>query len=141
MKSYLKHFFHRGLLVCWGGPVILAMIYLISHASGNTAPISLYDAAKGILTITALAFVAGGITTIYQIDRLPLFPALLIHGAVLYITYLTVYLTNGWLADGKMPFIIFTVCFVMGYAAIWLFIYCLTRRKTKQLNQALKNRS
>lgn len=140
MKPYLKSFVHRGFLAGWGGPAVLAVIYLVLHACGDADTISLYDAAKGILTITVLAFVAGGITTIYQIERLPLFPALLIHGIVLYAAYLTVYLINGWLADGRTPVIIFTVCFVLGYAVIWLCIYWFTKRKTQMLNKALKDR-
>ena len=129
----MKEFIKRGLVAAWGGPVVLAIIFLCI----GTGDITLLQAARGILSITALAFIAGGITMIYTIDRLPLFPALLIHGGVLYVAYLTVYLLNGWLAKGYLPILIYTICFVVGYALIWLIIFTITRHKTKALNQAL----
>ena len=137
MKQYILQFLHRGLLACGGGPMVLALIYAIVGASGTADPLSATEAAKAIVTITALAFIAGGITTIYQIERLALFPALVIHGAVLYAAYLAVYLTNGWLAAGKTSLLIFTVCFLIGYAIIWLCIYLITRHKTAKLNRTL----
>ena len=128
----MKEFFKRGFVSAWGGPVVLAIIFL---CIGN-GDITLADAAKGILSITALAFIAGGITTVYQIEKLALFPAILIHGLVLYGTYLAVYLLNGWLAKG-FPILIFSICFVAGYALIWLIIFCTTRKKAAMLTQAL----
>lgn len=129
----MKEFLKRGLVSAWGGPVVLAIIFLCI----GKGDITLLSAAKGILSITALAFLAGGITMIYTIDRLPIFPALLIHGAVLYAAYLAVYLFNGWLAKGYLPILIYSICFVTGYALIWLIIFTITRGKTKKLNQAL----
>ena len=128
----MKEFFKRGFVSAWGGPVVLAIIFLCI----GKGDITLADAAKGILSITALAFIAGGITTVYQIEKLALFPAILIHGLVLYGTYLAVYLLNGWLAKG-FPILIFSICFVAGYALIWTIIYCTTRRKAAMLTQAL----
>ena len=127
----MKEFLKRGLLAAWGGPVVLAIIFLCI----GTGDITLAAAAKGILSITALAFIAGGITMVYQIEKLALFPAALIHGLVLYGAYLAVYLLNGWLADGAI--VIFTVCFVVGYALIWAIIYFTTRRKAAMLTEAL----
>lgn len=139
MKKHILDALHRGLLACGAGPVVLAIIYIIIGLGGNSAPITLTDAAKGILTITELAFISGALTVLYQIERLPLFPALLIHGVVLYLDYLSVYLINGWLQKGSYPLIVFTICFVLGYAIIWACIYLSTLRKTKELNTAIKN--
>lgn len=136
MKKYAAEFVHRGLLAAWGGPVALAVIYLC-HAAVGVRTLSPIEVARAILTITLMAFVAGGITMIYQIERLPLFPALLLHGVVLYGDYLFIYLANGWLAEGHTPFWLFTASFVVGYALIWAFIYCTTRAKTRRINRAL----
>lgn len=132
----MKEFIKRGLLAAWGGPVVLSIIFLCI----GKGDITLADAAKGILSITALAFIAGGITTVYQIERLPLFPALLIHGLVLYVSYLTVYLLNGWLAEGVIPLVVFSVCFILGYALIWVFIYFFTKHRAAALTHALQQK-
>lgn len=138
MKTYLSEFLRRGFLACWGGPVILAVIYGILGLCGAVVSLEPIEVCKGILTITLLAFVAGGITMVYQIERLPTFFAALIHGGVLYADYLIIYLVNGWLADGWMPVVIFTVAFLLGYAVIWLCIYCCTIRNTGRLNAKLQ---
>ena len=75
---------------------------------------------------------------IYQIERLPLMPAILIHGSVLYISYLAAYLFNGWLEWGTAPILIFTGIFVLGYLVIWAVIYSIIKRNTNKINQLLK---
>ncbi|MBR5559285.1 MAG: DUF3021 domain-containing protein [Oscillospiraceae bacterium] len=139
MKKYVVEFLKRGLMACWGGPVIIAIIYLCLNASGAAETITLTEAAKNILTITLMAFVASGITMVYQIEKLALFPALLLHGAVLYLDYIMIYLTNGWLAEGITPFLVFTVVFVLSYALIWVIIYLITKNKTQKINQVLNS--
>lgn len=138
MKKHVLDALHRGLLACGAGPVILAIIYIIIGSGGSTEVLSPTEAAKGILTITELAFVSGALTVLYQIERLPLFPAVLIHGGVLYLDYLSVYLINGWLKNGTLPIAVFTVIFILGYAFIWAIIYISTRMKTKKLTEHLK---
>ena len=137
MKKYVMEFVKRGLVACWGGPIILAIIYLCTSTSGAATTIGTAEAAKNIITISLMAFVAGGITMVYQIEKLPLFPAVLLHGVVLYLDYIMIYLANNWLANGTEPFFIFTAIFVIGYALVWLIIYLVTKNKTEKLNQAL----
>lgn len=137
MKKYVKEFLKRGLLACAGGPVILAIIYGILGASGTVVSLDPMEACKGILTITLMAFLAAGVTMVYQIEELPLFPAVLIHGIVLYLDYLMIYLTNGWIAQGLMPLLIFTGVFVAGYAVTWLIIYAVIRRDTRSVSRRL----
>jgi hypothetical protein len=139
MKKYVSEFFKRGLVAMGGGPIILAIIYIFIGVGGEAQNLDIYDAALAILSISLLAFIAGGITMVYQIDRLPLFYAVLLHGTVLYIDYAAIYLLNGWLADGALPFLIFTACFAVGYALIWAVIYLCIRKSTKKLNRYLKN--
>lgn len=135
MKKYMKEFFFRGLLVCGGGPVVLAIIYGILGACGVIESLTPMEVCKGVLTITLMAFLAAGITVVYQIEELPLFLAVLLHGIVLYLDYLMIYLVNGWIADGVTPLLIFTAVFVAGYALIWAIIYCITRHNTRKINQ------
>lgn len=138
MKKYVKEFLMRGMVAAWGGPVVLAVIYAVLGITGAADTLTPMEAAKGILSLTVLAFTAGGITVVYQIERLPLFPALLLHGVVLYADYLLMYLLNDWLAEGIKPMMIFTAVFAAGYAVIWLCIWTVTRRGTRMVNRKLQ---
>lgn len=137
MKKYMKEFLLRGLLACAGGPVILAIIYGILGATGAVEALTPMEVCKGILTITLMAFLAAGVTVVYQIEELPLFPAVLIHGIVLYLDYLMIYLVNGWIPGGTRPLLTFTVIFVAGYAVTWAIIYAIIRKDARKVNRHL----
>ena len=134
MKRNVLEFLRRGFGACGLGPLVLAVIYLVLDVETLTA----HEVVLGIFSLSALAFIAGGVNVVYQIERLPLAVAILIHGAVLYLAYLGTYLLNGWLAQGATPILIFTAIFVVGYLVIWAGIYFGTRQKTKKINEALK---
>ena len=92
----------------------------------------------GIVTITLLAFIAAGMTAIYQMEQLPLATMILLHGGALYIAYFLTYLLNGWLLDQLTHILVFTGIFLAGYALIWLIIYWIERHKTEKINKMLK---
>ena len=138
MKKFWKEFLFRGLLCAAGGPVVLAIIYGVLGATGAAEFLSPAEACKGILTITGLAFVAAGMTAIYQMEQLPLPTMILLHVGVLYIAYILTYLLNGWLQKSIVPILVFTGIFVAGYAVIWLIIYCVEKAKIEALNTKLK---
>ena len=94
----------------------------------------------GIFSISALAFIAGGMNSIYRIERLPLMAAILIHGAVLYVSYLCTYLLNDWLDFGMVPILVFSGIFVFGFFAIWAVIYAVIHKNTQSLNEKLKQK-
>ena len=137
MKKFFTDFFLRGLVAAAFGPPVLAIIYWILGRTGAVESFSPNDVALGILTIELLALVVGGMTTIYQQEQLPLASAILIHGGVLYITYIVIYLINGWLQRQLKPILVFSGIFIAGYALIWLFIYWFNKRKTMKINQSL----
>lgn len=138
MRRYAREFLRRGLTACGLGPIILAVIYLVMQRTAAIETLSVNQVCVGIFSITALAFVAGGMNVVYQIERLPLMSAILIHGGVLYISYLVTYLLNNWLEWGITPFLVFTAVFALGYLAIWAVIYCIIKRNTEKLNKALE---
>lgn len=140
MKKFWKEFSLRGLLCASGGPIVLAVIYGILGATGAVEHLSPNEVCTGILTITLLAFTAAGMTAIYQMEQLPLFTAILFHGAVLYVAYILTYLLNGWLKQQLLPIAIFTAIFLVGYALIWLIIYSIIKTKTEALNRKLKGK-
>ena len=140
MKTYIQEFFRRGLVACGFGPLVLAVLYLILQNQGVVENLTVNQVCLGIFSLTALAFVAGGMNVIYQIERLPLLVAILIHGSVLYGGYLATYRINGWLKWGVMPILVFSGIFVFGYLLIWAIIYSVIRKRTARLNEMLKTK-
>ena len=138
MKRYILDFVRRGMTACGFGPLILAVIYLILRQNGIVQMLTVEEVCLGIFTLSALAFIAGGMNILYQIERLPLMVAILIHGGVLYVGYLVTYLVNGWLEKGVVQILVFSGIFVLGYLAIWAVIYAIIRRRTAQINAVLK---
>ena len=140
MRKTALEFVRRGLAAGGFGPVILAVLYIILERSGEIVSLTASQVCIGIFSLYALAFIAGGMNVVYQIERLPLMAAISIHGGVLYIGYLITYLVNGWLELGKTPIMVFTAIFIAGYLAIWAVIYHITRRNTRRLNEMLKQK-
>lgn len=137
MKRFWKEFLIRGLVSCGFGPIVLAIIYGVLGATGVAETLTTAEVCKGILTIALMAFIAGGVTAVYQFEQIPLFSAILLHGIALYLDYLMIYLVNGWIGDGVKPLLVFTLIFVAGYTMTWLVIYIVTRKGTERVNQML----
>ena len=140
MKKFVLEFLRRGLVACGLGPSVLAILYLILQQVAAVETLTVDQVCIGIFSLTALAFIAGGMNAIYQIERLPLMVAILIHGCVLYISYLGTYLLNDWLEWGAVPIIVFSAIFAVGYIVIWAVIYSIIKRNTAKLNESLKKR-
>ena len=138
MKKYISEFFRRGMAACGFGPLVLAFLYGILQRNGVVDTLTVDQVCLGIFSLSGLAFVAGGMNAVYQIERLPLMVAILIHGVVLYVSYLVTYLVNSWLKWGAAPVLVFTVIFVVGYLVIWLVIYSIIKRNTDTVNRMLK---
>ena len=138
MKKFWKEFILRGLICAGGGPLVLAIIYGILGATNAVEYFTPREVCTGILTITLLAFIAAGMTAIYQTEQLPLPIMILLHGGVLYIAYILTYLLNGWLLNQLAPILIFTGIFLAGYALIWLMVYCIEKHKAEKLNKILR---
>lgn len=136
--KYFKDFCLRGLVAMGFGSIVLSVVYAILGLCGVISELSVYSVSFGYLTITALAFLCGGITVVFQIEELGLSKAITLHGIVLYIAYAVVYLTNGWLKEGVVPFLVFTGVFVVGYAIIWVIIFFVTKKNTEKVNKNLK---
>lgn len=138
MKKHLGEFIRRGLMACGFGPMVLAVLYLVLQRHGAVETLTVNEVCRGVFSLWALAFIAGGMNVIYQVERLPLMLAILIHGGVLYLCYLGTYLINGWLALGATPILVFSIIFVLGYLVVWAIIYATTRRSTQKINEQLQ---
>lgn len=135
MRSYVKEFCHRGLLAAAGGPMVLAIVYGILGKCGVVQSLTTDEVCTGVLSVTLMAFIAAGITSIYTLEQLPLPMAILLHGGVLYLDYLMMYLLNSWIPKGGIG--IFSAVFFAGFALIWLCIYLSIRKKTARINRQL----
>ncbi len=140
MKKTVLEFVRRGLTACGFGPLVLAVVYLFLQRFAAVETLTVNQVCTGIVSLSALAFVAGGMNVLYQIERLPLMAAVSIHGGVLYLCYLGTYLLNDWLERGATPIIAFSVVFVVGYLVIWAIIYAVIKRNTEKLNQLLNEK-
>lgn len=140
MKKMVLEFFRRGAVACGLGPLVLAVLYLILQKTGNLETLTVSQVCTGIFSLSALAFLAGSLNVVYQVERLPLMAAVTIHGVVLYACYLVTYLVNGWLEDGMMSLMVFTCIFAVGYLLIWAVIYCIIWRNTDSLNEMLQEK-
>ena len=140
MKKFVSNFLLRGLVACGFGPIVLAVVYLVLHQQGVVQTMAVTEVCMGIFSLFALAFVVGGMNAIYQIERIPVMLAILIHGVVLYVSYLIVYLVNDWLKWGFTPIVVFSVIFVVGYLMIWAIIYSVNKKNAERINKQLKQR-
>lgn len=136
MKHHVQEFFKRGLLAAGGGPVILAIVYGILGATGAVSAFTPGEVCLGIFTVTGMAFIAAGVTAVYQIERLPLLYAALIHAVVLYLDYLMIYLVNGWIPKNGVG--LFTLIYAAGFGLVWTIISLSIRARTKKLNTRLQ---
>lgn len=135
MKPLVKEFFKKGLMAAVGGPMILAIVYYFLGRYGVVSFLSVGEVVRGILTVTVLAFIAGGIPVVYQAERLSLMAATLIHALTLYADYILIYLFNGWLKNAGTPILVFTLIFFAGYGVIWLFIFKGVKANVERLNR------
>ncbi|MBQ5583786.1 MAG: DUF3021 domain-containing protein [Ruminiclostridium sp.] len=140
MKQNVLEFVRRGLMAAGFGPLILVAVYLVLQDQAGVETLTVRQVCLGICSLTALAFIAGGMNLVYQIERLPLMAAISIHGGVLYVSYLATYLLNDWLEWGVTPVLVFTGVFLLGYVTIWAVIYATTKRKTDRLNEIFQEK-
>ena len=140
MKKIVLEFIRRGLIASSFGPIVLAILYLILQNQAAVETLTVNEVCLGIFSLSALAFIAGGMNVIYQIERIPLMVAILIQGVVLYISYLGTYLLNDWLEWGTIPILVFSGIFIVGYGVIWVIIYSIIKKRTERLNMILKQK-
>ena len=135
MKKMMKEFIFRGLIAAGFGPIVYGIVIFIIETCGVNAMQDSGMILKAILSTYMMAFICTGASVIWQNERLGLGYSALIHGTVIYISYLITYLLNGWLDHDKIGQ--FSIIFVSGYILIWLIIFITEKLKAKKLNQQL----
>lgn len=140
MKRFFKNFCLRGLMVSGIGPIVYGIVILIIHLCGVNVSFNGAEVFKGILSTYLIAFVAAGITSIHQEEKLGIGLNLLIHGLILYICYLAMYLINGWLPENLGSILAFSIIFIVTFVVIALIVYIVEKLKSKKLNKQLNNK-
>ena len=137
-KTYLvKEFFKIGAMVAGSGPLIMVIVYSCLRAAGVVQTVSVSEMTLGVISSLVLAFIAGGISVIWRIEKLPLMWASFLHASILFLDYLLIYLITGWMPFELLPIAIFTGCFVAGYFLIWCNVYYGIRMSVKKMNAKL----
>lgn len=103
----------------------------------NFHTISIQNVNKNILSSLLLAFIAGGISAVFKVEKISLGLATMIDAIVIYIDYLLFYVFNNWIELQIIPFLVFTVLYIIGHLIIWLCIYHQIKIQVKQLNHKL----
>lgn len=137
MKDFIKNFIKSGLRAAGFGPLILVIFYYIYSFTINFHNISIQNVNKNILSSLLLAFIAGGISAVFKVEKISLGLATMIDAAVIYLDYLLFYIFNNWIELQLVPFLIFTVLYIIGYLIIWLCIYHQVKNHVRQLNHKL----
>lgn len=141
MKKFISNFCLRGLIAMGFGPIVYGTIMLILHLCNVDTTSNGLDIFKGILSTCIMAFIIAGISNIYQVESLSLMSKIMIHALSLYLVYLVFYLLNDWIVKDLKVIGIFSLIFFSGYIVIWIIIYIIERKKIKELNEKLKEKS
>ena len=115
----------------------MAIVWAVLKSSGVVETLTVDQVVLGIISTTVMAFIAAGVSVVYQIESLPKAFAGLIQAAVLYIDYLGIYLLNGWIPLKRVW--IFTIIFFAGFIIIWLAIYVPIKLKVNKMNRSLRS--
>lgn len=137
MKKHIKEFCLRGMAFGGFGPLVYGIVMLIIYLCGDNTAIDGLIIFKGVLSTYLLGFICAGVSIVWNIDKLGIGFAILIHGSALYISYLLTYLINGWLGNNN-GILIFSIVFILGYVLVWLVIYIIEKCKAKKLTRNLK---
>ena len=137
MKDFIKNFIKSGMKAAGFGPLILVIFYYIYSFTINFHTISIQNVNKTILSSLLLAFIAGDISALFKVEKISLGLATMIDAIVIYIDYLLFYIFNNWIELQIIPFLVFTVLYIIGYLIIWLCIYHQIKIQVKQLNHKL----
>lgn len=138
MKRFFREFARRGMMFAWGGPAVVSIVWLCLNRAGVMSGLTVEEAVLGVCSSIVLAFVAAGITVVYQMEQLPKLIAGLIQMGVLYVDYLAVYLLNGWIQPEVVAG--FTVIFVAGFLLIWAAVYLAVCRNVTKMNRLMEEK-
>ena len=138
MNRYLKDFLHRGLVFAGFGPIVAGIVFLILELSGVDVALSGTNAFLAIISTYLIAFVHAGSSLFHEIESFSPAKAMICQLSLIYAAYTGAYLINSWIPFNFTVLIIYTALFIVGYFAICLTVYLLTKLKSRDLNREIE---
>lgn len=139
MNINIKNFLLRGLMFSGLGPVVAGIVFLILYSANIVETMTPVQMFLSIISTYILAFVVAGASVFYQIEHWSIMKSTILHGIILYVSYILCYLFNGWIDGNLISILIFTGIFLIGYVFIWMSIYFPIKATSKKLNAKLSN--
>lgn len=139
MNKNIKNFLLRGFMFSGLGPIVSGIVYLILYSLNIVELITPVEMFLSILSTYILTFVVAGASIFYQIEHWSIMKSTILHGIILYGSYICCYLMNGWIDGNLKSILIFSGIFLIGYIFIWMSIYFPIRATSKKLNAKLSS--
>lgn len=138
MNKYVKEYLHRGLLFGGFGPIIAGIVFIAIQLSGVTISLDGVQVFVAVVSTYLLAFTQAGASVFNQIERWGIARSVAAHFISIYTVYLACYLINRWLPLRWDIILLFTGIFLLVYAVIWLTVYLIVRRTSRNLNKSME---
>ena len=137
-KTYIKEFFHRGLMFGGFGPIVAGIVYYIISLNVQDLSVGGGEMLIAIVSTYLIAFVHAGSSVFHQIEEWSAGKAMLCQLGSLYISYTLCYLINSWIKPDITVIAIYTLIFVAVYLVIWGAVYGTVKANIKKMNKGLK---
>lgn len=139
MNKYFKGFCLRGLMFGGFGPIVTAIV-LFCISLATEVSLGGKEILLAVVSTYLLAFIQAGASVFNQIESWSIPKSVGVHFLLLYLAYVSCYLLNSWIPFNVNVVLIFTAVFAVGYAVIWITVYLIIKKTTKQLNGKLCRR-
>ena len=138
MNKYVKEYLHRGLLFGGFGPIIAGIVFVCIQLSGVKISFDGVQILVAVVSTYLLAFAQAGASVFNQIESWGIAKSVAAHFISIYTVYLACYLINRWLPLRWDIILLFTGIFLLVYAVIWLTVYLIVRRTSRDLNKSME---
>ncbi len=117
-----------GVFVGW------AFLYLMgSDRQWTVLSVALQFILSGVLGAVAMGF-----AVVYEVDSWSVTRCTVTHALITIGSYLTIGLTLGWFHFDSIGTYIMIACYIVGYFMIWLIMYLVSKKQTRELDEQLK---
>lgn len=137
MNYYVKEFLKRGLIFSGLGPIVAGIVYVIIELSGTKLSLSGFEVFLAILTTYIIAFVQAGSSVFNQVEKWSKVKSMFFQLISIYVVYIGGYLLNKWIPFKIEVIIIVSVTLIAIFLIIWLTVFLITKKVSKNLNDKL----
>ena len=132
-KELIKKGFIVGLIgFAVGIPVGIAFMLLFSSEDWSAMRIAIHLFLSGVLGGVAL-----GSSVMYEAESWSVTRCTVTHFIVTFATYFSIGFSLGWLSLDDISTYIMIGCMIAAYFSVWISMYLVTKKQTKDLNEEL----